>query len=225
MSERDHPGSEGPSAGALHSVKFQRKLKALEFIGSIPCPTPLPADPLAPGLPYTDPVPRRPQIAVLGAHAPSERLARESERLGRLLVDAGCRVITGGLAGVMEAASKGAASSSKRQGGDVIGLLPGLDPAAANPWVEIVIPTGLSLARNVLCVSSADAVIACGGRAGTLSEIAMAWQLGKPVVALDLEEGWASELAGRAIDDRREDEVVRATSAEAAVQAVLDALA
>ncbi len=167
---------------------------------------------------------RRPQIAVLGAHAPSPRLYAECELLGRLLVDAGCRVVTGGLAGVMEAASKGGSSSTKRRGGDVIGLLPGTDADEANPWVEIVIPTGLSLARNVLCVTSADAVIACCGRAGTLSEIAIAWQLGKPVIALDLDEGWASKLAGEAIDDRRSDRVVRATSAAEAVAAVLAAL-
>ncbi len=66
-------------------------------------------------------------------------------------------------------------------------------------------------------VASADAVVAVGGGAGTLSEIALAWQFGKPIIALDLGEGWSAELAGRAVDGRRTDTVQRAGSAEEAI--------
>ena len=70
-------------------------------------------------------------------------------------------------------------------GGLTVGLLPGRDPAAANRWVDVVIPTGLGEARNALVVSSASAVVAVGGAYGTLSEIGLALRWGIPVIGLD----------------------------------------
>lgn len=69
-------------------------------------------------------------------------------------------------------------------GGHPIGLLPGVDPADANPDVEFVLPTGLGEARNALVVRAGAAVIAIEGSYGTLSEIAYALNFGKPVVGL-----------------------------------------
>lgn len=169
-------------------------------------------------------MPRRPQVAVIGAHDASPAVLAAAEAIGRGLVDAGCRVVTGGLGGVMEAASRGGRSSARATGGDVVGILPGLDLGAANPSVDVAIGTGLSLGRNVLVVASADVVVACGGRSGTLMEIATAWQLGKPIVALALGEGWSAELAGRTIDDRQSEPIRQADSAEEAVAAVREIL-
>jgi uncharacterized protein (TIGR00725 family) len=174
---------------------------------------------------YDPSMTRRPQVAVIGPHAPSPTIEAAAEAIGRGLVDAGCRIVTGGLQGVMEAASRGARSSKAANGDDVIGILPGLDLDEANPHVEIAIATGLALGRNVLVVASADVVIACGGRAGTLMEIAAAWQLGRPIVALDLDGGWSAEVAGRPVDDRRTEPVVRARSAEEAVTEAVRILA
>jgi uncharacterized protein (TIGR00725 family) len=89
-------------------------------------------------------------------------------------------LVCGGLGGVMEAACTGA----KGGGGTTIGILPGTDRAAANPFVDFAIPTGLGEARNALVVRAADALIAIGGGYGTLSEIAFALKAGKPVVGL-----------------------------------------
>jgi uncharacterized protein (TIGR00725 family) len=136
--------------------------------------------------------------------------------LGELAVDAGFRIATGGLGGVMEAVSRGAHRSASYREGDVVGILPTYDRQSANSAVDIVIPTGLGIARNVVLVSSADVVVAVGGGSGTLSEIAVAWQLGKPIVALAAVPGWAADLADRAIDDRRADRIASAaTPAEA----------
>jgi len=123
-----------------------------------------------------------------------------AENLGRSLIDHGYRLITGGLGGVMEAASKGARNSSKYRHGDIVGILPGNDPSEANPYVDISIPTGLDLARNVI-ISNADAVIAIGGGAGTLSEIANSWVLGRLIIAYRV-EGWSGKLADQKIDSR-----------------------
>jgi len=164
--------------------------------------------------------PRRPQVAVIGGSCASEALLLEAESLGRLLVEGGYRVVTGGLGGVMEAVSRGARQAAGDDEGRVVGILPGLDPSAANPHVDVVLPTGMGYARNVLVVGAGDAVIAVGGSSGTLSEIAMAWQLHKPLVALDLGEGWSARLADQALDDKRSDRIHRAQGAQEAVSIV-----
>ena len=119
-------------------------------------------------------------VAVIGEGTCSRRVTGQAERVGRGLAEAGAVLLCGGLSGVMEAASRGAA----RAGGVVVGLLPGFARADANRWVTIPIVTGMDQARNVILVRSCDAVIAVGGRYGTLSEIALALKFGIPVVAL-----------------------------------------
>jgi uncharacterized protein (TIGR00725 family) len=121
-----------------------------------------------------------PIIAVIGAGECNAQTAAVAEEVGRRLAQAGAAVLCGGPGGVMEAACRGAKSA----GGLTIGVLPGVDRADANRWVDIAIPTGMGEARNVLVVRSAQAVIAVGGEFGTLSEIAFALKLGMPVVGL-----------------------------------------
>jgi uncharacterized protein (TIGR00725 family) len=145
---------------------------------------------------------RRKQIAVVGSANADEATLRLAEEMGRLLVDAGHRVITGGLDGVMAAAARGAKGSRRAGGSDTIGVLPSLDASEANPWVDIVVPTGMNFARNVVLVAMSDALIAIGGGAGTLSEIALAWQHRIPIVAFDTGEGWSSRLGGQSLDHR-----------------------
>lgn len=120
------------------------------------------------------------RVGVIGEGACSRRVAALAERVGRAVAAAGAVLLTGGLGGVMEAASRGAASA----GGLVVGLVPGFDVRDANRWVRVPIVTGMDQARNVILVRSSDAVIAVGGRYGTLSEIALALKLGRPVVGL-----------------------------------------
>jgi len=101
--------------------------------------------------------------------------------VGKLLARSGAIVINGGFGGVMGAASEGAAS----EGGTVLGILPDTDRGGANPHLTIAIATGLGQARNTVIVTAADSVIAIGSGWGTLSEIALARRLDRPVFALD----------------------------------------
>jgi uncharacterized protein (TIGR00725 family) len=142
-------------------------------------------------------------IAVIGDGTAAEGSTpwRLAEALGEALVDAGYRIVTGGLAGVMEAASRGGQRSAVHFPGAVCGVLPGTDPAAANDHVDVAIPTGLGHLRNALVVRAADAVVAIGGGAGTLSEIALAWVERRLVIAFRV-EGWSGRLAGAPVDDR-----------------------
>jgi uncharacterized protein (TIGR00725 family) len=127
---------------------------------------------------------RPPYIAVIGdgePHGPdAHRLLEWAEEIGSLLARAGAVVVTGGLGGVMEAASRGAVAA----GGQTIGILPGADPDEANDYVRTPIATGLGAVRNLVVVTSSDAVIAVGGRHGTLSEIGLALRMGRSVVTL-----------------------------------------
>lgn len=133
----------------------------------------------------------------LGQNDPKIEIARD---VGRLLVDSGYRVVTGGLGGVMAAAMDGARTSARYADGDTIAILPGYDPNEASSSADIVLATGMNLARNLI-VANCDGVIAIGGGAGTLSEIALAWQMRRPVVALAV-DGWSKKLGASRIDGR-----------------------
>ncbi|MFL5358176.1 hypothetical protein [Archangium sp.] len=145
---------------------------------------------------------RKPLVAVIGdaVVAPGSRKEQLAEQLGGLLVTAGYRVLTGGLGGVMEAACRGARGAESFQPGDTVGLLPGFDPDEANPYVDVVLPTGLDHMRNAL-VSTADAVVAIGGGAGTMAELAHAWLLKRLIVGFRV-EGWSGRVADTRLDDR-----------------------
>ena len=123
---------------------------------------------------------KRPVIAVIGGRKAARVLRKEAEDAGRLIAEGGAILVSGGLHGVMESASKGARSA----GGLTVGILPQDDSLGANRYIDVAVATGLGIGRNVIIARTADALIAIGGGYGTLSEIAFALQLGKPVVGI-----------------------------------------
>lgn len=150
-------------------------------------------------------------IAVCGpadATADEESLA---EAVGRRLAESGAVVVCGGLGGVMDAAARGARAA----GGVAIGVLPGESRTGSSPHLAAAIPTGMGEGRNALLVRAADAVIAISGEFGTLSEIALALKMGKPVVGLGT---WELRKSDRAVDA-----IIRAESPEEAVEMALEA--
>jgi uncharacterized protein (TIGR00725 family) len=144
--------------------------------------------------------PRR--ISVIGSGTCDAATQETARELGRLLAERGFQIVCGGLSGVMAGVCQGA----REAGGTTIGILPGDDPEAANPFVDVVIVTGMGIARNILVVRNGDMVVAVAGEAGTLSEIGIALKIGRPVIAL----GRYATLPG----------VTAATSAEEAVALV-----
>lgn len=125
-----------------------------------------------------------------------ERLAYQ---LGYALAEAGYGIITGGMGGVMEAVCRGAKAFAAHA--PCIGILPTMDRSQANPYTW-AIPTPLGEMRNALVAASCDVLVAIGGGAGTLSEIAFAWMYGKPILAFKV-AGWSGRLAGQTLDHRR----------------------
>ena len=123
-------------------------------------------------------------------------------QLGRQAATNARTFICGGLGGFMEAVCKGVKQSPVTFSGQTIGILPDATTDNANPYIDIAIATGQGIARNIIIVNTADIIIAAGGGAGTLSEIAFAWQQKKTVLCVTLFDGWAKELAGRNLDSR-----------------------
>lgn len=126
-------------------------------------------------------MPDKKLIGVIGGGQCSKEETKAAEEVGRELARQGAILVCGGLGGVMEAACRGAST----EGGITVGILPGENHQAANPYVQIPIVTGMGYARNVIVVKSVQAVIAIGGSYGTLSEIAHALQSGIPIIGLN----------------------------------------
>ena len=119
-------------------------------------------------------------VAVIGGHSCKAEVEQLAKKLGKNLAKVVDILVSGGLGGVMEAICSG----FKAGGGLTIGIIPSYNKKDANKFVDIVIPTGLGFARNVLVVKAADVVVALPGEAGTLSEIAYCLQFGIPVISL-----------------------------------------
>lgn len=139
-----------------------------------------------------------PYVAVVGAGGDdvAPQLLAAAEAVGAELARRGAVVVTGGLGGVMRAACRGA----REAGGTTLGILPGDERAAANPYVSVAVATGMGELRNGLVVRSADAVVAIAGGAGTLSEIALALKAGKRVIGLRTWEIDGVQAAANAAD-------------------------
>jgi uncharacterized protein (TIGR00725 family) len=164
----------------------------------------------------------KPQILVVGYgedHCPPAAY-QLAYRVGRAVARRGAILVTGGLRGVMEAASRGA----KEEGGVVVGIIPQEDKVYANPYCDIVIPTGIGYTRDFITAYSADAVIIVGGGAGTAIEAFVAYFKAKPIVALVGSGGIADRIAGSYIDDRHLVKVIGEEDPEKAVEVALDLL-
>lgn len=119
-------------------------------------------------------------VAVIGGREVPEEIEELAEAVGRGVGVDGAILVCGGLEGVMAAACRGA----KHSGGLTVGIIPGDDREDANPWVDVVVPTGVGEIRNALVVRAADVVVAVDGEYGTLSEIGYALKAGTPVVGI-----------------------------------------
>lgn len=160
-----------------------------------------------------------PIIAVVGGAECDPEAVEAAMAVGAAIARRGWHLLCGGGGGVMEAACLGfrEARGAGPSAGVAIALLPGEDAGGANPYVDVALATGMGIARNALVARAAAAVVAVDGCAGTLSEIALAWQMGKPIVALSRSGGWAAELAGKRLDGRRGDVIHSAPDAADAI--------
>lgn len=149
------------------------------------------------------------KISVIGGNQCNIETFKKAYKVGKAIAENNAILICGGLTGVMEAACKGA----KEEGGTTIGILPGDDANSANKYVDIIIPTGMGYARNVLVVKTGDAIIAIDGSFGTLSEIAYALTFNIPVIGLDT---W--KLEPYCMEEETKQKIIAAKTPEEAVK-------
>ena len=120
------------------------------------------------------------QVAVVGSSDVDYRSASLATEVGRTVAAVGAVLICGGLGGTMEAAARGA----KEEGGLTVGIVPSYQKDTANPYIDIIIASGLGHARNVLVAASGDVVVALPGSHGTRAEVSLALKLGRPVIGV-----------------------------------------
>jgi len=130
------------------------------------------------------------QIAVVGDGQATGATYDLAVAVGAEIAKAGAVLVCGGLGGVMEASAKGA----KENGGLTVGILPGGDSKEANPYIDVKVVSAMSHARNAIVARTADAVIAVGGKYGTLSEVSLALKMGTPVILLEKSGGLIQDL-------------------------------
>lgn len=124
---------------------------------------------------------RKKVIGVIGGHSCNKEVEQIAHKIGKIVAKVGAILICGGLGGVMKAVCQGA----KSENGLTIGIITNYDKKDANEFCDIVIPSGLGYARNVLVVQTADIIVALPGEYGTLSEVAYGLQFKKPVICLE----------------------------------------
>jgi uncharacterized protein (TIGR00725 family) len=164
-------------------------------------------------------LPRRKQVLVIGYgkdHCPEEAYD-VAYQIGLQLAKHGLVLLTGGLGGVMEAASRGA----REGGGFVIGIIPQDDKGQANDFCDAVIATGMGFARDFITAYSADVIIVIGGGAGTLIEVSAAYQKKIPIVAVKGTGGVADRVVDTYIDDKKTERIFGESDAEKAVNTAL----
>jgi hypothetical protein len=159
------------------------------------------------------------QILVIGSNesGSTPELEKIAYDIGVEIAKSDSVLITGGLGGVMKAASHGAHDA----GGLSVGIIPQDDPSFANEYCDIVIPSGLGLSRDFLNALSADGVIIIGGGSGTLSEVCAAYMHKKPMAALKNSGGIASKYTDQYLDHRQSVRIVGVETPKEAISYIL----
>ncbi len=147
---------------------------------------------------------RLPVVGVIGPSrfTCSDEVYRFGIELGNMIAKLNVHLVCGGMEGIMEAVCLGFMQTTRKKGVSV-GITPSDKRGASNPYCDIVIPSGIGISRNAIIINSSDVMVAVAGGAGTLSEIAFAWQKNKHVICYDGFEGWAKNLGGTQLDSRR----------------------
>jgi uncharacterized protein (TIGR00725 family) len=163
---------------------------------------------------------RRKAVGVIGSSQGSRKALDQATEIGQAICRLGAHLVCGGMGGVMEAACQGFVEERHRLGGrecgTTIGIIPTEFKKDANPYVDLVIPSGMGIMRNMLIVQTADVVLSVAGGSGTLNEMAGAWQKGKTIIALSSTGGWSEEMAGKSLDGRRPDPIIDAPDVDTA---------
>ncbi len=163
---------------------------------------------------------KKTQILIIGhnTNGCTEEHSKIAYETGSEIAKTGHVLVTGGLGGVMEAASHGARDSN----GLTVGIIPQADASMANEYCDVVIPTGMGLTRDFLTALSADGIIIIGGGSGTLSEICAAYMNKKPMVAIRNMGGVNAQFIDNYLDHRQNIKIIGVDTPKEAVVKILE---
>lgn len=154
--------------------------------------------------------PRRPQVCVLGSAEPGSPAFELAAAAGTLLARLGITVVSG----CGSPATRVAAESALAAGGEVVSIIPSDDIKTENWPCTVLIPCGMGDARNLLMALAGDACIVIGGRAGTISEVCLAWLHRRPLLPLTGCGGWSDQLEQNPPDERKNSPILPWSSVE-----------
>jgi uncharacterized protein (TIGR00725 family) len=141
---------------------------------------------------------RAPQVAVLGSADPGSRAYELAGDAGECLARAGITLVSG----CGSPATRVAAERALAAGGQVVSIVPAADPPGPDWPATVVIPCGMGDARNLLMALAGNACLVIGGRAGTISEVCLAWLHHRPLLPLVGCGGWSDTLPDHPPDER-----------------------
>ena len=162
---------------------------------------------------------RASQVSILGSADPGTPAHALAAQAGDLLARLGITLVSG----CGSPATRVAAERAVAAGGTVVSIIPAADMPSPDWPATIVIPCGMGDARNLLMALAGDACIVIGGRAGTISEVCLAWLHKRPLLALVGAGGWSNDLPAHPPDERANSPILPWASAielEAALRAL-----
>lgn len=148
------------------------------------------------------------QIGIMGSAADlnySEDALKFAKKLGKLIAESG-NILVYGAEKDYTSLSTEAAKVASSYDGITIGVAGGKSKNVYGEYrPTVLINSGLEIGggREFNLVLSCDVIIAISGGSGTLTEMAIAYQAGIPIIVVDKFGGWADKLSNEFIDDRK----------------------
>jgi uncharacterized protein (TIGR00725 family) len=157
------------------------------------------------------PLSRAKQVCVLGSAEPGSAAYNLAAAAGELIARLGLTLVSG----CGSPATRVAAERALTAGGTVVSIVPSDDIALQDWPCSVLIPCGMGDARNLLMALAGDACLVIGGRAGTKSEVCLAWLHRRPLLPLTGCGGWSDQLEQDPPDERRNSPILPWHSIEA----------
>ena len=141
---------------------------------------------------------RPPQICVLGSADPGSAAFDLAAEAGELIAHHGLTLVSG----CGSPATRVAAERAVAAQGQVLSIVPD-DIIGRDDWpCTVLVPCGMGDARNLIMALAGDACLVIGGRAGTISEVCLAWLHKRPLLPLTGCGGWSDQLEQNPPDER-----------------------
>lgn len=151
------------------------------------------------------------QVCVLGSAEPGSSAFEMAGAAGELLARLGITVVSG----CGSPATRIAAQRAKDAHGVVVSIVPSDDISLEDWPCTVLIPCGMGDARNLLMALAGDACLVIGGRAGTISEVCLAWLHRRPLLPLTGCGGWSDQLEKNPPDERGNSRILSWSSLDA----------